>query len=263
MGSNEFGGFMHQKVAVFGANGRMGKLLCEALNQESHLQLGTAIDRHTAFEKMISQGDIACIDFSVADASPLLLTWLNENLKNLPQNFCLLSGVTGLDQASMDLMKQLATKIPVFHATNFSMGILFLNQMLKQASAFLKDFDIEVFELHHKQKKDAPSGTALTLAQSLSEARAGTINTQSSNYPRQATEVHVSAGRGGQVIGDHFVYLLSPSERLEFVHRAQDRRLFVQGAIKALSWLKAQPIGFYQMDDLWQAYQTQWQKSLM
>jgi 4-hydroxy-tetrahydrodipicolinate reductase len=259
MGSLGLGGDMRQKIALFGANGRMGQLLSEVLMQDSGFQLGTPLYRDTSFEAIIAQGNIACIDFSVAKASPLLLTWLNENATRLPPNFCFLSGVTGLDEKSMDLMRELSTKIPVFYASNFSMGILFLNQILKQASAFFKDFEVEVFELHHKQKKDAPSGTALTLAQSLASARNGTVQTEALTDPRQSSEIHVSAGRGGQVIGDHFVYLLGQSERLEFVHRAQDRKLFAQGALKALHWLQTQPIGFYKMDDLWHAYQTQWQ----
>ncbi len=258
------------KVAVYGM-GRMGKLVSELLCAQSFqsptLSFAQGFDRSSDLKALLTYD--AVIDFSTPDASRSLQQWLISHQTALPPHFCYVSGVTGYGNTAMTKttitpeIEELKRYIRVFYASNFSIGILFLNQVVKQASAFLSDFDVEIFELHHKQKKDSPSGTALTLAQSMASQRTDghILCHQENQYPKNKNEIHVSAGRGGQIIGEHMVYLIGESERIELIHRAQNRALFASGAIKALHWLTQKEIGLYGMDDLWQSFDQDQQGS--
>jgi 4-hydroxy-tetrahydrodipicolinate reductase len=245
------------KVAVYGM-GKMGKLIAQQLQnhvyQQPNLVFGLGFDKNTALSELLHYD--AVIDFSTTTASLDLIQWLNTHKDQLKPHFCYVSGVTGFDMDLSQLLGGLSKDFRVFYASNFSLGILVLNQLLKQASAFLNDFDIEIFELHHKQKKDSPSGTALTLAKSMAEARENAeIQSNRPNlYPRTSDQIHISAGRGGQIIGEHQIYLIGESERIEFVHRAQNRILFADGAIKSLHWLTRQNQGLYGMDEMWHSF---------
>jgi 4-hydroxy-tetrahydrodipicolinate reductase len=260
------------KVAVFGAYGRMGQQIIQLMKTHSRLSCVLEIHRDSILNDLSFLVKLAqchvLIDFSVASAQSDLLKILYHikrykdeqiSIHNKISNqspLAIVSGVTGQSINDLNALYDYATYAPVFHAPNFSLGIALLKRFTKEASLFLGDsFDIEVFELHHRQKKDAPSGTALHLAKAAKQGRqhedARVIETFQDH--RHAHDIHVSAGRGGQVIGEHFVYFLGQSERIELVHRAHDRNLFAQGALRATEWIYQRSPQRYSMDDLWES----------
>jgi 4-hydroxy-tetrahydrodipicolinate reductase len=167
------------------------------------------------------------------------------------QNVALVSGTTGVkDLTPLD---DAAKKIPVLWAANMSLGIQVLSELAAEAARRLgPDFDIEIAEVHHKRKVDAPSGTAVRIGEAIREVRPlrpvtgreGIVGARSSD------ELGIFALRGGDVIGDHTVYLFGPGERIEITHRATNRDLFAQGAIRAARWLAGKPARRYTLADV-------------
>jgi 4-hydroxy-tetrahydrodipicolinate reductase len=183
----------------------------------------------------------------------------------------LVTGVTGLGELSESWLAEYARRAPTFWAANFSVGVALLRRLSALAASSLgAGFDAELYELHHRHKLDAPSGTARVLAEAVCEGKrsAGEVDAHVSltpTTPRDASAVQVSAGRGGGVFGDHTVLFLGESEQIELKHRALNRQVFASGALRAGTWLlglsQAQEVGaspkeravgrVYGMDDLW------------
>jgi 4-hydroxy-tetrahydrodipicolinate reductase len=185
------------------------------------------------------------IDFSLPQAL--------EQLARLAarQGVALVSGTTGL--RDLTLLDTAAARVPVLWAANMSLGVQVLAELAAEAARRLgAGFDIEISEMHHRNKVDAPSGTALRLAEAVREARdlRTVTGRQGIVGARGSDEIGVLAFRGGDVIGDHTVPLLGPGERLELTHRATSRDLFAQGALRAARWLVTQRPGRYSLKDL-------------
>jgi 4-hydroxy-tetrahydrodipicolinate reductase len=191
--------------------------------------------------------DVA-IDFSAASAIVPLCRAVKR--ARVP----LVSGTTGLDEAAQAALNDAATVIPVLWAPNMSLGVELLARLARLAVEALGDeYDVEIVETHHRQKTDAPSGTALRLAEAVRQARPdlGLKNGRdTASGPRKKGELGVMALRGGDVIGDHTVHLLGPSERIELTHRATERDLFARGALRAARWLAGKKPGRYALGDL-------------
>jgi 4-hydroxy-tetrahydrodipicolinate reductase len=242
-------------VAVWGAGGRVGREVVSALEAHPTLRLGVAVGRaqDPLDPDLLSELSrcVGVIDFSLPEAQPALLSALRA-LAARGHPLPLASGVTGLDPQHISALKGYAHLAPTLHAANFSLGVALLARLTAQASRALgPGFDVEVFELHHRQKRDAPSGTALHLARAAAEARGGRVTEAPIDLPRDPSVVHVSAGRGGQVVGEHTVFFLGEAERLELTHRAASRAVFAHGALRALEWLRARPAGpLCSLDDL-------------
>ena len=242
-------------VAVWGAGGRVGRELVSALERHPALRLGLAAGRaHDPRDPALRAALSSCVgvvDFSLPEAQPALLDALDA-LDAAGRPLPLVTGVTGLSAAGWGALEARARRAPTLHAANFSLGVALLARLTAQASRALgPSFDVEVFELHHRQKRDAPSGTALHLARAAAEARGGALSDAPTALPRDPALVHVSAGRGGQVVGEHTVFLLGEAERLELTHRAASRAVFAHGALRALEWLRARPAGaLHTLDDL-------------
>jgi 4-hydroxy-tetrahydrodipicolinate reductase len=188
------------------------------------------------------------IDFSTPSALPALLAAATH------QKVAVMSGTTGLDAAAQAALDRAAQSIPVLWAPNTSLGVHVLAELVEQAVRKLgAGFDVEIVELHHRKKIDAPSGTALRLA---AAARAGRpdlaeLHARDGNVgARTGSELGVLAVRGGDVIGDHTVYLLGQGERLELTHRASSRELFAQGAVAAARFIVGKPPGRYSLKDV-------------
>ena len=147
----------------------------------------------------------------------------------------LVSGTTGLSEGQRDALAAAAQSIPVLWASNFSLGVAVLNELVERAATALKGWDVDVVEAHHTQKKDAPSGTALTLGTAAGSAGAG---------------VSYASLRAGDIIGEHTVQFTGPGERLELIHRAGNRDIFARGALHAASRITRKPAGSYQIRDL-------------
>jgi len=249
------------KVGVFGASGRVGKLLLEDLKATADMSVSSVYVRSdldfsidpsilvtSDMQAFLKTCDVV-IDFSLPEACELLL---EESLKT-PKP--LVIGTTGLSNHQLNVLKQASEKMPILYATNMSLGVALLNKLVYQASAALKEFDIEIVEMHHKHKKDAPSGTALTLSQSAAAGRGLDIDKvrvsgRDGNIgERSKNEISVMALRGGDIVGRHTVGFYNDGEFLELNHTATSRNTFSKGAIKAAQWLVQQESGLYSISD--------------
>ncbi len=249
------------KVGVFGANGRVGKLIIDNLLDTKDISLSSVFVRNklnfsidpsvlvTTDIKTFLNGCDIVIDFSLPEACELLLEAVIITPKPL------VIGTTGLSAHQLNLLKQASEKMPVLYATNMSLGVALLNNLVYQAAAALDGFDIEIVEMHHKHKIDAPSGTALTLGESCAKARGLDLNKvrisgRDGNIgERTEDEISVMALRGGDIVGRHTVGFYNDGEFIELNHTATSRNTFSKGAIRAASWLRDKKAGLYSISD--------------
>jgi 4-hydroxy-tetrahydrodipicolinate reductase len=162
------------------------------------------------------------------------------------------TGVTGMDEELKARLAEAGKRIPVLAASNMSLGVALLSRMAEQAAKVLgQDFDIEISEAHHRHKKDAPSGTALALAEVMSQARgsAPVDKTVDRQGLRQPGSIGFSVVRAGDIVGEHTVLFAGAGERLELSHRAQSRATFAHGALRAARWITGKPAGLYRLAD--------------
>lgn len=253
------------KTGVFGAGGRVGKLLVDNISNDKALALSTIYVRNAIdfpapsetlvtneMETLLTSSDLI-IDFTLPEATEELLKTAIEK-KPTP----LVIGTTGLNAHQQNLMKQASEKMPILYATNMSVGVALLNKLVYMASKSLPDFDIEIVEMHHRFKKDAPSGTALTLADSAAKGRdlnldEVRVSGRDGNIgERTDKEISVMALRGGDIVGEHTVGFYADGEFIRLNHTATNRNTFANGAIRAGKWLVNQPAGLYSIQDFLQ-----------
>lgn len=188
------------------------------------------------------------IDFSAPQVSSALAPLVSAF------KIALVSGTTGLDAVAQGALDRAAAATAVLWEPNMSIGVHVLSQIVARAVAALPDWDVEIVEIHHRRKEDAPSGTALRLAEVVKGAREGdtrhVYGRQGKPGPRGADEIGLHAVRGGDAAGDHVVHLLGPGERLELTHRAASRDIFAQGALRAARWIAGRPPGRYGLKDV-------------
>lgn len=249
------------RVGVFGANGRVGKLIIDDLKTTDDISLSSVFVRNslnfsidpsvlvtTDINAFLNGCDIV-IDFSLPEASGILLETVIKTPKPL------VIGTTGLNTHQLNLLKQASENMPVLYATNMSLGVALLNKLVYQASAALDGFDIEIVEMHHKHKKDAPSGTALTLGESAAAGRGldldkVRVSGRDGNIgERTEDEIAVMALRGGDIVGRHTVGFYNDGEFIELNHTATSRNTFSKGAIRAATWLADKETGLYSISD--------------
>lgn len=242
------------KIAIVGAAGRMGQKLIE-LAKGSELEVVSKVDVAEGYEKTWSDEVEGVIDFSYHTAVPAAIT------KAAEQGIAYVIGTTGITPEEQQAVDAAAKKIPVVQSGNYSLGVNLLLELVKKAATILgPEYDIEVTEMHHKHKKDAPSGTALMLARAAHMGRksafANTPSTEDDCFAfgrhgdigeRPQGEIAIHALRGGSVVGDHTVMFAGDLERVEITHKAQDRAAFAAGALKALGWAKGKEPGIYTM----------------
>jgi len=249
------------KIGVFGASGRVGKLLLVNLKETEGMSVSTVYVRNdldfsidpsilvTADMKSFLNACDVVIDFSLPDACETLLEASIQTPKPL------VIGTTGLNVHQLNLLKNASEVMPILYATNMSLGVALLNKLVYQASAALDGFDIEIVEMHHKYKKDAPSGTALTLSESAAAGRGLDIDKvrvsgRDGNIgERSKDEIAVMALRGGDIVGRHTVGFYNDGEFLELNHTATSRSTFSKGAIRAAKWLSDKETGLYNISD--------------
>lgn len=245
------------KIAIVGAAGRMGKMLC-ALAEGTELEVVSKVDVAEGFDRTWSDDVEGVIDFSYHTAVPAAVT------KAAERGLAYVIGTTGLTADEQKAVDAAAKKIPVVQSGNYSLGVNLLLELVKNAAKVLgPEYDIEVTEMHHRHKKDAPSGTALMLARSAYAGRkssfAATPATEDECFAfgrkgdigeRPVGEIAIHALRGGSVVGDHTVMFAGDVERVELTHKAQGREAFAAGALKALKWAKGRNPGLYTMRDI-------------
>lgn len=239
---------MPLQLALIGARGRMGQAIAAAAS-EMDSAIISPLDVGNDLAVGISAAD-AVIDFSshhaTADVIRLAVSY------NKP----LVIGTTGHNAEEKSRLIKEAAKIPTVWSGNYSVGVNLLFALTRRASAILgSDYDAEVVEMHHRFKKDAPSGTAARLLEIILEERK--LNSDALRHGRQgitgertSSEVGIHALRGGDVVGDHTVIFAALGERLELTHKASDRGIFARGALRAAQWVKTQRPGLYDMQDV-------------
>lgn len=247
-------------ILLHGCNGRMGQVIASLVGNRSDCTILAGIDINTtinnSFPVYTSFAEVpeSCkadviVDFSHPSTLPNLLDYALRT--KTPAVVC----TTGIAQQDMQRLKDCTDKIPVFHSANMSIGICLLKDLIKRAAAFLgEDFDIEIVERHHNQKLDAPSGTALALADAINDAAPDKFSYIYDRHSRSAkrgkNEIGISAIRGGSIIGDHEVLFAGNNELIEINHKAVSRNIFADGAIRAALFLAKQPAGWYDMDSM-------------
>lgn len=235
------------KIAILGAAGRMGRKLCE-LAPGMGLEVVSKVDVVEGYDREWSSEAEGVVDFSFHAAIPEAVA------KAAEQGIAYVIGTTGLTAEEQEAVNAAATRIPVVQSGNYSLGINLLLELVSKASSVLgPEYDIEVVEMHHRHKKDAPSGTALMLAKAAAAGRGvdfaekAIFGREGETGERPAGEIAVHALRGGSVIGDHTVMLAGEVERVELTHKAQGREAFAAGALKAVEWAFGKKPGIYNM----------------
>lgn len=247
------------KAMMHGCNGKMGQMITNLVKTDDQIEIAAGVDTYSGLQNpypvfgTIHECDVdvdVVIDFSNAAAASRVLDYCAE--KRIPLVFC----TTGLSEEQLEKMKKTAGQTAVLKSANMSMGINLLMKLLKDAAKVLAPagYDIELVEKHHNQKLDAPSGTALALADSINEAMNGAYeyvyDRSQVRQKRDKKEMGISAVRGGTIVGEHEVLFAGTDEIIEFKHTAYSRSVFGKGAVEAAKFLAGKPAGLYDMSDV-------------
>lgn len=237
-------------IIVNGALGRMGQEVCRLVQEEGHT-LAARVDRSGAdgcyahLADYTGPADVV-IDFSNHACVGELMAYCVG--RNLP----LVAATTGYTEEEFQAIRAGAEKVPVFQSYNMSIGVALLARLVGQAAAIFGGCDVEIVEAHHNRKADAPSGTALLLADAVKAQRpdAEYVFGRHGQHKRQPNEIGIHSLRMGNVVGEHEVIFSTDSQTITLKHQAHDRALFAEGALTAAAFLVGKPAGLYHMDDL-------------
>ncbi|MCF8106929.1 MAG: 4-hydroxy-tetrahydrodipicolinate reductase [Desulfohalobiaceae bacterium] len=255
------------EVVIMGAGGRMGSTLVNLVQKDQDLELAGVLEhpdflndlkdlgcpKDTNLERLLPKAPGAVVvDFTQPEAAMDTVRAAQKHKNSL------VIGTTGFSREQQKALEEAAAVVPIFWSPNMSVGINVLLELLPELTRMLgPDYDVELSEIHHKYKKDAPSGTALKLAETLSRAK-GWEGKETQRYCREGItgerpekEIGLQSLRGGDVVGEHTVYFLGPGERIDITHRAYSRETFAKGALRAAQWLRTRKSGkLYAMRDL-------------
>lgn len=247
------------EVAICGANGRMGKTIAGLVMEADDLEFigGTDLDRGESFgREVVPASEIKAflkerkpdvlVDFTIAAAAV-------ENIRAAADcGVALVVGTTGFTEEQKEANRNAIEKmVPAVISSNFSIGVNIFWRLVREAAKQLGEYDVEVIEAHHRYKKDAPSGTAKTIIEVLTEE----LGDRETKYGREGmmereNEIGVHVIRGGDIVGDHTVLFAGNHECIEISHRAYDRAVFAQGAIRSIRWVAGRKPGIYSMADV-------------
>jgi 4-hydroxy-tetrahydrodipicolinate reductase len=246
-------------VCLSGARGRIGRMLVDLILESSEFRLVAALERSdhpdiglqiaknvtvgAADELAIAVSDVL-LDFGPPDA---VLTHVEFAVQ---QGKPLVTGTTGFSGAQLKQLRAAGKSIPMVWSSNMSRGVYLVTELTRQAARMFKDYDLEILELHHRNKADAPSGTALLLAEAAAQASERTQRAYGRTGKRNAGEIGLAAIRGGDVVGEHQVMFLGPGEQIIITHRATSREHFCRGALAAVRFVAGRKPGFYSMKDV-------------
>lgn len=237
------------RVLLVGAKGRMGQAI-QALADSAGIAITAALDQGDDVRKEIGGCDVL-IDFSHPEATKAICSATSDARKPI------VIGTTGHSKEEQMLIENASKIVPVVFSPNFSVGVNTLFWLTRKAAEILgNDFDLEILEMHHRMKKDAPSGTAKRLAEILCEIRKLEYATsvlfgrKGLRGERRPNEIGVHSFRGGDIVGDHTVIFAGSGERLELTHRASSRETFAAGALRAAAWILGRAPGLYSMQDV-------------
>ena len=240
------------KLLVTGSRGRMGQTVIACAAEDPAVSVAAGIDLGDSLPEALALCD-AVIDFTLPTFTDELVAACVADSK------ALVMGTTGHSDAQLEAIRAASETIPVVHAPNYSVGVNTLFWLTRRTAEILGEgFDLEVVEMHHRHKKDAPSGTARRLAEILADATGVSYDTDTRHGrfgdvgARTAKEIGVHALRGGDVVGDHTVIYAADGERVELTHKASSRQTFANGAIRAAKWVRDQGLtsGLFDMQDV-------------
>lgn len=234
-------------LLIYGIKGTMGKAIKELAIQDSYWTNIYGLDRNTPNPENYIEFDVL-VDFTHESA-------LEDVLKiALDKNLPLVIGTTGYDKGQLNKIKEASTKIPILHATNMSLGMNLLFELVEQTAAKLKGkVDIEVLESHHNRKKDAPSGSAVTILESIEKGLGENRKHQHGRQgecPREKGEIGIHSIRGGNIVGYHEANFINELETIKISHEAYDRKVFAQGALEATKFIIGKEPKLYKMKDV-------------
>lgn len=237
-------------LVIVGAKGRMGQMLVAGAARQPDLEVVGQVDQGDDLASVLGPAQVV-IDFSLPDATPHVAGLCAAHGKPL------VIGTTGHPESAKADIARCQAQIPMVWSANYSTGVNTLFWLTRKAAEILgPGFDLEIVEMHHRHKRDAPSGTATALAEILATvrhqqlpdvARHGRVGIVGERTP---AEIGLHALRGGDVVGDHTVIFAAPGERVELTHRASNRETFADGALRAARWVIGQPPGLYTMQDV-------------
>jgi len=220
------------RVALIGARGQMGRAIIEAAKESSKIEIVAECDLRDSIEKALSNSNVI-VDFSHADSAEEICRAAAANHR------ALVIGTTGHTARQKERIEDAANVVPIVFASNFSVGVNILFALSREAAElFGNEFKVQIVETHHTRKKDAPSGTAKTLAQIVEMAR------------KSDDETPIESIREGDVVGDHRILFSGPGEQLELTHRASSRGIFAHGALRAAEWIVGKSPRLYSMQDV-------------
>lgn len=247
------------KMIMHGCNGRMGKMIADIVATDPDIEIVEGVDIVTnetggfpvvdSIEKITKSADVV-VDFGNAAAVDKVIDWCVAN------KIALVECTTGLTEETLAKIKDAAASIPMFKSANMSLGINIIQKILRENASKLAEagFDIEIVEKHHKTKLDSPSGTALALADSVNEGLAEkkeyVFDRSQRRMVRPATEIGISAVRGGTIVGDHDVIFAGQDEVITFSHSAYSRAVFAKGAVEAAKYVAGKPADAYDMSNV-------------
>lgn len=237
-------------ILIVGSKGRMGQALVACASRSTQLAISGLVDVGDDITSAVPACDVV-IDFSFHNVTPLLAECCAGHSK------ALVIGTTGHSEPEAATIRKASTRIPMVWASNYSTGVNTLFWLTRKAAEILgPSYDLEVVEMHHRLKKDAPSGTATTLAEILGDVRKSHLaevlkhGRQGIVGERTASEIGMHALRGGDVVGDHTVIFATNGERVELTHKASSRETFANGALRAALWVHRRSNGVYDMQDV-------------
>ena len=237
-------------IGLLGASGRMGRAIAALLGESEGMRLTSSCDRGGDPDEVARSCDVL-VDFSTPEA-------LTGNLAAaLAAGKPIVIGTTGLDAEQEEAIRGASEQVPVLRSANMSLGVNLVAALVRDAAARLgTEWDIEIVEMHHRHKVDAPSGTALMLGEAAAAGRGVELaavaerGRDGPSGPRRPGAIGFAALRGGSVAGDHQAIFATEGERIEIGHRAEGREVFARGALAAAAWLEGKPAGLYSMKDV-------------
>lgn len=264
---------MISRIAITGVAGRMGRTLVEAVQQAEGVELSAALERPGSTLIGADAGELCGLGrlgvivaddlAKVKDDFDVLIDFTAPAATLANGEFCgghgkkLVVGTTGLDASQRAKLEASAGKSGLCIAANFSTGVNVCLSLLRQAAALLgDDYDIEIYEAHHRHKVDAPSGTALAMGKAVAESigrdldKVAVYGREGHTGARERETIGFVTARGGDVVGDHSVMFMADGERVEITHKASSRMAFARGAVRAARWLAGQGAGVYNMEDV-------------
>jgi 4-hydroxy-tetrahydrodipicolinate reductase len=244
------------RVAVTGAGGHMGREVIEAATDREGMDVALAVNRTSVgpvaghavedeadLPRLLDERDPdVLVDFTLPDPSTRYVEACAD------AGVAAIVGTTGFTESQLGVLADAAESVPVLRASNFARGVMALRRAIREAVAALPEYDAELTETHHNRKRDAPSGTALTILDDIS-TDADRVHGREGEQPRESGGIGVHARRAGDVTGEHELLLAGNHEVLTLTHRAESRGVFAEGALDAADWLVGRPAGEYDFED--------------